>query len=123
LVAHVPFADAAVVDYALRIPVRHKIVRHVEKWIVRQAMEGLLPRRILERPKAKFWEGTGLGAQIAAHADNMVSNAAFLAERMLPNGWILNTKEELLYYRAFRDRFGDLGDFSWMGRTKGAPLQ
>lgn len=123
LVVHVPFADAAVVDYALRIPVRYKIVRRVEKWILRQAMEGLLPRRILERPKAKFWEGTGLGAQIAAHADNTVSNAAFLAERTLPNGWILNTKEEVLYYRAFRDRLGDLGDLSWMGRTKGAPIQ
>jgi hypothetical protein len=31
----------------------------------------------------------------------------------------LNTKEELLYYRLFREHFGEAGDLAWMGRTKG----
>ena len=45
----------------------------------------------------------------------------FRRERTLPNGWVLNTKEELMYYRIFRAQFGELSDLSWMGRTKGAP--
>ena len=51
----------------------------------------------------------------------MLSIHPFCRERRLPNGWMLNTKEELMYYRIFRDHFGDLADLSWMGRTKGAP--
>jgi len=43
-------------------------------------------------------------------------------KRYLPNGWILNSKEELLYYRIFSEWFGDAGDLHWMGRTKGAPM-
>jgi hypothetical protein len=38
-------------------------------------------------------------------------------------GRMLNTKEELLYCRAFRDRFGALDNLPWMGRTKGAPVE
>jgi hypothetical protein len=34
----------------------------------------------------------------------------------------LNTKEELLYYRLFRDAFGDSVDPQVVGRTKGAPV-
>jgi len=44
LVVHVPFVSPQVVDYALRIPVELKIRDGVEKWILRQALEGLLPR-------------------------------------------------------------------------------
>ena len=121
LVAHVPFLDAAVVDYALRIPTEYKLRDGVGKWILRQAMEGLLPEQILRRKKAKFWEGAGVGEQLAEHADACITDADFRRERTLPNGWTINTKEELMYYRAFRERFGSIGDFSWMGRTKGAP--
>jgi hypothetical protein len=46
----------------------------------------------------------------------------FARERTLQNGWIINTKEEWLYYRLFREQFGDF-DLSWMGRIKGAPVQ
>jgi asparagine synthase (glutamine-hydrolysing) len=34
---------------------------------------------------------------------------------------MLDSKEELLYYRIFREWFGTLADLSWMGRSKGAP--
>ena len=44
-------------------------------------------------------------------------------ERYLPHGWMLHTKEELMYYRIFCEEFGELEDLSWMGRTKGAPRQ
>lgn len=77
--------------------------------------------RMLDRPKAKFWEGSGVGALLAEHADREVSDDDFRSQRCLPNGWSLNTKEELMYYRLFREHFGDLPSLDWMGRTKGAP--
>lgn len=121
LVAYVPFLDHDVVDYALRIPVEFKIRGGVEKWILRQALSDLLPLRISTRTKAKFWEGAGAGELLADHAAATVTDADFRKERSLPNGWIVNTKEELMYYRIFKQHFGSAEHLGWMGRTKGAP--
>ncbi len=119
-VAHVAFLDPEVVDYALQIPIEYKLNNGVEKWILRQAMAGLLPQQILNRKKAKFWEGAGVGDLLARNADRRISDSEFNRERTLPNGWILNSKEELSYYRIFREHFGNFYDLSWMGRTKWA---
>jgi asparagine synthase (glutamine-hydrolysing) len=59
---------------------------------------------------------------IEDYANAKINDPDFQKERILPNGWKINSKEELLYYRIFRDHFGDLEDLSWMGRTKNAPV-
>jgi asparagine synthase (glutamine-hydrolysing) len=126
IVAHVPFLDPQVVECALGIPARLKLHHNggaVEKWILRKALEDLLPDEILWRPKSKFWEGAGVQDFLAEYAEKEVSDHDFNRERRLSNGWILNSKEELYYFRVFREYFGSLDDFSWMGRTKGAPMQ
>ncbi|NIM06105.1 MAG: asparagine synthase [Armatimonadetes bacterium] len=125
LVAKTGFLDRDVLDFALRIPPEMKIVkdeRQVEKWILRRALEGLLPDDILCRPKVKFWEGAGVGNLLAAHAEEVVSDSEFAAGRKLPNGSELNTKEELFYYRIFKEHFGEELDPTVVGRTKGAPV-
>ncbi len=122
-IAHVPFADPEVVDYAFRIPVEYKIANGVEKWILRQAAEGLLPKTALYRTKSKFWEGAGVCDLFARHAEQRITDNEFMRERTLSNGWTINSKEELLYYRIFKYHFGNLPNLSWMGRTKGAPCQ
>ena len=121
-VAHVGFLDPDVLEYAQRIPTDLKLHHGVEKWILRQAMAGALPDSVLNRPKSKFWQGAGVEDLLAEYANEKISDTDFQRERQLPNGWVLNTKEELLYYRIFREYFGILSDFSWMGRTKGAPV-
>jgi asparagine synthase (glutamine-hydrolysing) len=118
IVAHTCFLDPSVVELALGIPVELKLRGPVEKWILRQALKGLLPETVLDRTKCKFWQGAGVGELLAEHADKTISDGDFRQERELPNGWILNSKEELLYYRIFRERLGEFGDLSWMGRTK-----
>jgi asparagine synthase (glutamine-hydrolysing) len=87
---------------------------------LRQAIDGLLPQQIVSRPKAKFWEGAGVGELISEEAERRISDADFAHERKLPNGWMLSSKEELMYYRIFRDHFGVLDNLAWMGRSKGA---
>jgi len=121
-VAHVGFLDPDVVDYALRIPIEYKLHGRVEKWILRRAMEGALPEQVLNRQKAKFWEGAGVADLLAQYADETIDDAQFSRERTLPGGWVLNSKEELMYYRIFREHFGDINNLRWMGRTKGAPV-
>ena len=119
----VPLLDPQVVEYAKRIPVELKLHQGVEKWILRQASASLLPPEIARRPKAKFWQGGGVGSLLSGYADNAITSADFAAERRLPNGWLLNTREELLYYRIFKEHFGEMNDLDWVGRTKGSPVQ
>jgi asparagine synthase (glutamine-hydrolysing) len=121
-VAYVGLLDQDIVDLALEIPAEYKIRNGVEKWILRKAVSDLLPENLLMRKKAKFWQGGGVEGIIAEHAERMITDHDFGAERNLVNGEALNTKEELLYYRIFKEYFGEFEDLSWMGRTKGAPV-
>lgn len=114
----VSFLDPTIVQFALRIPAEYKIRNGTEKWIVRLAIRELLPPQITSRPKAKFWEGAGVGEKLAEYAEQRITDADFRREQRLPNGWTVASKEELMYYRIFRDHFGDLEDLGWMGRTK-----
>ena len=116
--AHVIFTDPEVFEFALRIPIEMKLKDGIEKWIIRKAMAGLLPESILTRTKSKFWEGAGVGTLVSEYAERNVSDNDFNSERSLKNGWILNTKEELLYYRIFKSRFGEPENLNWMGRSK-----
>ncbi len=123
--AHVAFLDPKVVNYAFRIPSKFKLFNGIEKWILRKAMEkaNVLPKRVLNRKKSKFWKGTGLSDMLEKYAEEKISSNEFSRERKLANGWKLNTKEEVMYYRIFRKYFRKLKNLSWMGRTKGAPIQ
>lgn len=124
LVVHVGFLDPKVVTLALRIPPEYKLYRKkgriVEKWILRKAMEGILPREVLYRPKVKFWQGAGVEDLFSRYAERKISDWEFRRERILPDGSLLSNKEELFYYRIFREHFGDLPDLSFVGRTKTA---
>lgn len=121
-VAHVSFLEPEIVDYALRIPPEYKLYKDMEKWVLRQAVADVLPEAIINRPKAKFWEGAGVADLLAQYAEDKISDSDFARERNLPNGWMLNSKEELLYYRIFCEHFGEISNLSWMGRTKGTPI-
>jgi len=111
------FTHPAVRELALAVPADLKIKDGEGKWILRKAMEEILPPDIAWRQKAKFWEGGGVNERLSEIADASISDSDFINERVLPNGWTLHSKEELLYYRIFRDFFGSDISLSWMGRT------
>lgn len=120
-IAHVPFLHPGVVEYAVSIPAGLKLHNGIEKWILRKAMEDDLPEGVMNRPKAKFWEGAGVKEIISTYAEKNITDKDFRNERRLYNGWTLNTREELYYYRIFRDHFGDNINLGWMGRTENSP--
>lgn len=122
IIAHVPFLCPEMVKFAFSVPAKYKISKNTEKWILRKALDGELPDRVLKRPKAKFWEGAGVKEVISSYADSKITDNDFFRERQLPNGWILNTKEEMMYYRIFKDHFGGDINLQWMGRTAGSPV-
>lgn len=118
-VPHVVFADPNIFNFALTIPTKYKLKDNVEKWILRQAVEDVLPQNVLHRTKAKFWEGAGVFELVLDYANKNVTDYDFKNERMLKNGWQLNSREELMYFRIFNEYFGECRNFNWMGRTKG----
>lgn len=123
LTVHTGFLDRDLVEFSLGIPDEYKIHRNgeiVQKWILRKAMHGLMPEAILERRKSKFWEGSGIGDLLESYAMDSISDEEFERECRLPDDSMLASKEGLLYYRLFKDHFGELDDLSFVGRTKGA---
>jgi asparagine synthase (glutamine-hydrolysing) len=54
----VPFLDRDLVQFAAQLPVELKLHRGTGKWIFREAMRGILPDPLIDRPK------TGFGAPV-----------------------------------------------------------
>ncbi len=52
--SRVPFLDHKLVEYSARLPERFKIRGKTTKWILREAMRGILPGEILTRKKMGF---------------------------------------------------------------------
>jgi asparagine synthase (glutamine-hydrolysing) len=72
LEARVPFLDREMVELAQRIAPELKIAgrggRRIEKWVLRKAVEDLLPADIVWRDKAQFDEGSGAAELLAGRA-------------------------------------------------------
>jgi asparagine synthase (glutamine-hydrolysing) len=54
LEARAPFLDHHLVQFAASLPADYKLHGGVGKYVLKRAMRGLLPARILERPKMGF---------------------------------------------------------------------
>jgi asparagine synthase (glutamine-hydrolysing) len=54
LEARVPFMDTAVSNFAFSLPVRHKVRGLSKKWLLRQAVEPLLPHSVVHGRKRGF---------------------------------------------------------------------
>lgn len=80
----VPFLDPDLMAWAARLPVRMKIRGRRTKWVLRKAMENLLPREVIYRPKTGF--GVPLRAWLATELREMLeslTSPAVIEERGL----------------------------------------
>ncbi len=50
----VPFLDHHLVEFSMNLPMNLKITGGIPKWILKQAVRGLLPDEIIDRPKMGF---------------------------------------------------------------------
>ena len=55
LEVRVPFLDHHVVEFAATIPARHKVHRLTTKHVLKHAARGLIPDRIIDKPKVGFF--------------------------------------------------------------------
>lgn len=120
LEARVPFLDKEFVDFSLSLPAEWKIqdADHVEKQLLRDACEGLIPDRILNRPKSKFSDGAGSINFLAEYANEKISDDEFLEYKEQIEDLGLRSKEELLYFQIFEGVFGAELSSRIKGRTR-----
>jgi len=117
LEARVPFLDREVIDHALRLPAAWKIACHgqPEKRLLREAFEGWLPHELLWRDKAQFGDGSGAASVLTQPFTDSISDGELEAERHQTRP-ALRTREELAYFRIFRERVGAVRPERTLGR-------
>jgi asparagine synthase (glutamine-hydrolysing) len=52
--SRVPFLDHKLVEFTARLPRKMKLRGRETKWTLKKAMDGVLPREVIERPKMGF---------------------------------------------------------------------
>ncbi len=110
LEGRVPFLDTEFIELAVSVDLDQRLQPNsgVEKWALRKAFEGMLPEEVIWRKKAQFSIGAGSSDALVEVAENAISDAEYARAK----GWFetetgrkLSGKEELYYYRVFREHF------------------
>jgi asparagine synthase (glutamine-hydrolysing) len=73
LEVRVPFLDHHVVEFAARIPPELKVRRLTTKHILKEAARGVLPDRVIDRPKVGFFNAAA-DSWFAAQTDGVVAD-------------------------------------------------
>ncbi len=83
--ARVPFLDHHLVDYTMDIPMDDKVHGNVAKYLLKKAVEGIIPHEIIYRKKMGFaapmsqWMRGDFGKQVLSE---------IMASRLLDRGWL-----------------------------------
>jgi asparagine synthase (glutamine-hydrolysing) len=111
-----PFLDQEFMDWAKKLPIKLKInmrngVKY-SKWIMRKAYEDIIPTDVIWRPKAPLEAGTGT-AVLRTFFDEETPDAEFeeIKKQILKDDNVkIQDKEQLLYYKFFKESFGKPSD-------------
>lgn len=114
---YVPFLCRELLDYVKNIKPQFKVRNKTGKWILRETFRNMLPAYIIERPKEKLWQGSGVGSELENYCDKIIKDEDFRRNCVLKNGWEVNSKEEYYYYKIFQEFFNSFDGYDWMGRT------
>ena len=110
--ARVPFLDLEFIDVAMGMDAKHKMAGNgtIEKHVLREAFEGVLPKEVLWRQKEQFSDGVGYGwiDGLKAHAEQMVSDREFAAAAVRFPFNTPASKEAYFYRRIFEQHFPDV---------------
>jgi asparagine synthase (glutamine-hydrolysing) len=105
----VPFLDKEFLDFAMSFDPKEKLCSgdRIEKYVLRKAFKGYIPRDILWRQKEQFSDGVGYGwiDHLKKHAERVVTEEMMVdAKRRFPVQ-TPSTKEEYFYREIFDSFF------------------
>ncbi|MDE3059220.1 MAG: asparagine synthase (glutamine-hydrolyzing) [Bacteroidota bacterium] len=107
--ARVPFLDHRMVEYSMRIPAEFKIKGGITKYILKKAVEGIIPRNIIYRKKQ------GFAAPMSEWLRNEWSSFAeekLLNSQLLREGYFNKTYLHSLFERHKATKV-DAGQYLW----------
>ena len=105
-----PMLDENLLNYVLRIPPINKVPKDktTGKYILRKVASKYLPDDIAWRDKAKFWEGSGIEDTVEEMINPMITDKEFSDNNNSLAGAALRNKEEVYYYKVFKDYYSDI---------------
>ncbi len=108
-----PMLDERLLDFVLRIHPDKKVRKdkNTGKYILRKLAAKYLPENIAWRGKDKFWEGSGIENNMESKINTIITDQEFIKKRRLPGNVKLRNKEEVYYYKVFKDCYSDV-DFN-----------
>jgi asparagine synthase (glutamine-hydrolysing) len=83
----VPFLDHKLVEFTMNVPMSLKVRHGIPKWLLKQAVRGLIPDEVIDRPKMGFgapmaqWLRGDFGREVAARLGSTRFFDCFPAER------------------------------------------
>lgn len=124
LEGRVPFLDTDFIETSLSVPLDQKIhgPEEVEKWALRKAFGDKLPKEIVWRVKEQFADGAGSANIFEKLAEKEISDRVFEQEKQVAleeTGYTIRNKEELYYYRIFRQHFPNPTSVATTGQWRG----
>lgn len=101
------FLDQKVTDFCRKLPTNWKVhgPERKGKWILREAFSDRLPQHIAFQTKRPFGSGAGSTKLLGLIAEKEITDEEFMKNRYTEDGLNLHSKEELLYYRIFKEKF------------------
>jgi asparagine synthase (glutamine-hydrolysing) len=107
-----PYLDPMFIEFAKKVPVKLKVntVNGVKfgKWLMRKAYEGVIPTEVVWRGKAPCEQGTGTEI-LSTYFEEKITDKEFDEKTRLcleEDKVNLLTKEQLVYYEIFKEKFG-----------------
>ena len=114
-----PLMSHRIVDFGLGLGTRELLGKKSQhsKMILRMAFRDALPKTVVWRGKRRFSDGAGSIHSLVDVAEHMITDKEFKREtRGLPKDRV-RTKEELLYFRIFKEHFDSPSAVAAVGRT------
>jgi asparagine synthase (glutamine-hydrolysing) len=107
--ARVPFLDHRLVEYSMTIPQEFKIKNGEPKYILKKAVEGIVPNNIVYRKKQGFAAPVNewLRNEWSAYAENTIRESMLVKQGILQYGFIK------LMIESHRGRKIDAGQNIW----------
>ena len=101
------FLDQKVTDFCRKLPMDWKVhgPERKGKWILREAFSERLPQHIAFQTKRPFGSGAGSTQLLGLIAEKEISDEQFTKNCYTEEGLHLHSKEELLYYHIFKEKF------------------
>ncbi|MFA5015651.1 MAG: asparagine synthase B [Actinomycetota bacterium] len=119
----VPFLDIKLIEEASNISPELKLYFQkfsgdfIEKWILRKVSEAYLPYNFVWRKKENFSIGSGTAKILESYAEEVILDDEFNKRYSIYDVEI-KSKEELLYYKIFRQYYGFSNIFKTIGKSR-----